>query len=162
MRHNFLVKANDLKNQSLQQDHLSRFRNCPAQKTTVQCLTLFAVKKILVLESHSPGPGFSFSSVVCATVSSILDCFSSPVVFSFLLIDCHLAIMLVRSGKTCQGVYKEKISVLTGLLFFFFSHNTKLTLLSVSLYCCTNSPIKSDVYPCKLCLSDFSMSCSMF
>lgn len=103
VRHNFLVKANDLKNQSLQQDHLSRFSNCSTHKTTVSRLPLFAIpagKNILVSVSHSPVPGLSFSSEVCVTASSVLDCFSSPVAFSFLLIDCHFAMILVKSGKT--------------------------------------------------------------
>lgn len=61
------------------------------------------------------------------------------------------------------SVWRKRLNCLTEHYdCCFFSDDAELTLLSVSLYCCTNSPIESGVYPCKLCLSDFSMSCSMF
>lgn len=41
-------------------------------------------------------------------------------------------------------------------------HFPDITLLSVSLYCCTSSPIMSAVYPFELCHSDFSKRYSIF
>lgn len=41
-------------------------------------------------------------------------------------------------------------------------HFPELTLLSVSLYCCTKSPITSSVYPFGLCHSDLSKRYSIF
>ena len=105
-------------------------------------------------------PGTSFLSSVCSVLPSVLLLFSSPSIFSFLLSDCHFATTLVISGKiwrpstenrnlSCQRVHHYHLRA-------WWRHLPELTLVSISLYCCTKSPIMSWVYMSEPCHSAFS------
>lgn len=106
MWHYFLVKTYDLKNQSLQQDSLGCLGTCSTwnrQRDQQPSLVIVSFTEPMRLNNIEKFcmlvPGVSLLSFICPTGPSAFVFFSSPLIFSFLLSDCHFAIMLVMSGK---------------------------------------------------------------
>lgn len=168
MWHYFLVKTYDLKNQSLQQDYLSCLSHCSTGKKKYGQSVVFAGHPCCFNKQyiqHASTRNFIFIVRLC----------DNPFSFGVFFFAVHLFLLaqwlpLCNYARHIGQKLKESIksadlsgsTVRHSRLWVLRHHFPELTLLSVSLYCCTKSPIMSSVYPFGLCHSDLSKRYSIF
>lgn len=172
MWHYFLVKTYDLKNQSLQQDYLSCLSNYSTWKKrwSINCLCWSSLLFYRTDENkqyiqYASTRNFIFIVRLCDNLFGFRISFFA--VHLFLLAQwlplCNYARHIWQNLK--ESIKSAELSGSTvrhSRLWVLRHHFPELTLLSVSLYCCTKSPITSSVYPFGLCHSDLSKRYSVF